>query len=334
MDYNDTFLHLVSVSSENDDLQFITYGSFSALVGISGSFGNALVIFAVLTTKKLRTPNNVFILSLAFADLSISALMEPVRAYNILIDKDLYSKRPLLCSVIANVCFVSCTCSVWNIGAIAINRYVFICKNRCYNTAFTWSRTIAYAIAIWVICFVADLTNIFGWGGYSYDPKFLVCTYDRLASYSHVLFMVNVFISIPMIVIMLCYTAIFYTLRRSSVRLKNSHGNRTVPKQTHSKSDIKLLKMVFTIFVAFVLCWSLYMLLLLIDFADRYPPQVYKMAGVLSHTNSALNSIIYGVLNKNFRDAYRRILCCGEKRKENIRTLAGQLVEMKAINMS
>ena len=324
----------MSLHSQNEDLQYITYGIYGGLVGLVGSIGNALVIFAVLTTKKLRTPNNVFILSLAFADMSISSLMEPVRTYNILIDKDLYSKRPLLCSVIANVCFISCACSLWNIGAIAINRYVFICKNHYYNTAFTWSRTIAYAIAIWMICFVADLTNIFGWGGHSYDPKFMICSYNRLASYSHVLFIVVVFISLPMILIIICYAAIFYTLRQSTTRLKNSHGNYTVAKQTHSKSDIKLLKMVFTIFVAFVFCWSLYMLLLLIDFADRYPPQVYKMAGVLSHTNSALNSIIYGVLNPNFRDAYRRILCCGEKRKENIRTLAGQLVEMKAVNMS
>ncbi|XP_072021223.1 melatonin receptor type 1B-B-like [Amphiura filiformis] len=298
------------VSTKEDTLLLTLYGIYRAVVSVTGSIGNTLVILAVLTTRKLRTPANIFVLSLAFADMCITALMEPVSAYTIVIDRELYSKNPGLCNAIGSVCFISCTCSLWNIGAIAINRYVFICKHRYYKTIFTWRKTIAYAVTIWTICILADVSNFFGWGGHSFDQKSIGCSYDRLASFSHVLFTVIVFVSMPMVLIVLCYAAIFWTLRQSTLRLRNADNLSSKKKQPGNKGDIKLLKMLFTIFVTFAFCWTLYTLLLVFDYDDNIPDQVYRLSAVLSHTNSALNSVIYGVMNKNFRDAYRKIFFC------------------------
>ena len=306
---NATARALITPINESS-FQVTLFGIFRCFVGFTGTIGNALVISAVLTARKLRTPANIFILSLAFADMYITAFMEPVSAYAILLDRELYSRRPGLCTVIASMCYISCSCSLWNIGAIAINRYVFICKHQYYSSIFTWRKTIAYAFAIWIICILAEFANLFRWGGHWFDPKFMGCTYDRLASFSHVLFSVIVFVAIPMSLITLCYAAVFWTLRLSSIRITNA--NDISKKQPVSQGDIKLLKMLFTIFITFTFCWTLYTFLIVVDFGDHVPKQVYRLAGILSHSNSALNSLIYGVMNKNFRDAYRKILFCGK----------------------
>ena len=215
-----SFDHNLTADKDNA-LALAMFGIYRGFVGLIGTLGNFLVILAVLTTKKLRTPANIFILSLAFADMYITAFMEPVTSYVILLDRGLYSRRPGLCTAIASMCYISCTCSLWNIGAIAINRYVLICKRQYYNSIFTWRKTISYAVLIWIICLFADFCNIFGWGGHSLDSKTLSCTYDRLASYSHVLFTVFVFISLPTALIVVCYAAVFWTLRQSSRRIQD-----------------------------------------------------------------------------------------------------------------
>ena len=293
------------------------YATYRVVTCFFGSIGNLLVILAVLTTSKLRTPANVFILSLAVADLCITVVVEPISVYAILFDMEIYSRRPGLCTAIASICYISCTCSLWNISAIAVNRYVHVCRSQDYNIIFTWPKTIVYVLCIWTTCVVADLANFLKWGGHSFDTKMSLCTYDRLASFSHVLFSMFAFVIFPMVLVMICYAKIFWTIRKSSARVKKQIKTSASKKHdTSRKRDIKVLKMLFIIYLTFAACWSLYTILLLIDFKDIIPVFVYRIAAAMSHTNSSLNSLIYGVMNKNFRDAYRSILTCRKCRAE------------------
>lgn len=46
-----------------------------------------------------------------------------------------FLNKPILCHTVACICLASCTCSMWNIAAVAINRYVAITKeNVCTQT--------------------------------------------------------------------------------------------------------------------------------------------------------------------------------------------------------
>lgn len=290
----------------------ILYGVYRLTFSVIGNIGNTLVILTILTTKKLRTTTNVFVFSLALADLSITAFFEPVTVTGIFgLREELYAKWPGLCAAVASVCFISCTCSLWNIGAIAVNRYIFICKNKLYSKIFTWRNTVIIAITIWLLCIMADLSNHLGWGGHGYDAKFIACSYNRLSDYGNVLFTVLVFVSTPIICIIVCYSHVFLTLRRSSQRLRDGAGPLQQNNVTVTNKDLKLLKMLFTIFITYVSCWTLYTCLLLFDFRDRIPAPVYFISGMFAHMSSSINSILYGVMNKNFRDSYKKLLSCG-----------------------
>ena len=107
-----------------------------------------------------------------------------------------------------------------------------------------------------------------------------------------------------------CYAQVFFTLRKSSKNVAPDSHQRNVLKVT--KADVRLLKMLLTIFITYVSCWSIYVFLIVFDFRDQFPVPVYFLAGMMAHTNSSINSIVYGVMNKNFRDAYKKILSCGK----------------------
>ena len=67
------------------------------------------------------------------------------------------------------------------------------------------------------------------------------------------------------------------------------------------------------IVVFFSLCWTP---VLLIDIVDTilgrwtFPREAYVAYNFLANISSALNPLIYGVLNKNFRNDYIKVLSC------------------------
>ncbi|CAF3794191.1 unnamed protein product [Rotaria magnacalcarata] len=64
--------------------QRITLGCFLSSLSIFTVCGNILVLYAIQTEKNLRTVSNLFILSLALADLSVGLFVMPLSAANII----------------------------------------------------------------------------------------------------------------------------------------------------------------------------------------------------------------------------------------------------------
>ena len=65
-------------------LKKIALGCFLATLSICTVCGNTLVLYAIQTEKRLRTVSNLYILSLAFADLVVGLFVMPLNAINII----------------------------------------------------------------------------------------------------------------------------------------------------------------------------------------------------------------------------------------------------------
>ena len=65
-------------------VQKIALGCFLSSLSIFTVCGNILVLYAIQTEKYLRTVSNLFILSLAFADLAVGLFVMPLSAANII----------------------------------------------------------------------------------------------------------------------------------------------------------------------------------------------------------------------------------------------------------
>ena len=228
-----------------------------------------------------------------------------------------YDDKPALCEFVAWLCLVSCFTSLLTIGSIAVNRYVYICKNHLHKKIYTARNTILMCVALWVVAVLGEMPNFLGWGDHGYDPKTLSCVYDRKADYSYTLFFVIVGVAFPISITSICYALICRHILNSqpTVKLLLAVGD-----MAGARKDRALQKQVrqqvitfFTCFVVFVLCWAPYALVVIIDYRDTFPLEVHLYAVLLAHNNSSVNCIVYGISNPHFREAFFHLLglrCC------------------------
>eukprot|EP00057_Strongylocentrotus_purpuratus_P024664 XP_011679138.1 PREDICTED: delta-type opioid receptor-like [Strongylocentrotus purpuratus] len=106
----------------------VIVASVLAGLAIIGLFGNALVIFSVITTKKLRTVTNVLVVNLAVADiLTCSSL--PFQMAGLLRQTARYPIPEIICAIVAGVGFTSVCCSASTLVAIGFVRWYVITRS-------------------------------------------------------------------------------------------------------------------------------------------------------------------------------------------------------------
>ncbi|XP_054750642.2 melatonin receptor type 1A-like [Lytechinus pictus] len=306
-----------------------------------GCIGNILVIGAVFVHHKLRVLSNTFLVNLAVADLSVSAV---INGFGILglINVRFFEDKPALCEIIGIVCVTSCCGSLWSLASIAINRYIAICHRDIYRRIYTRRTMPLHLILIWTVCFLADIPNLFGMGDHEFDPVLLVCTFDYRESYNYNIFLFILAFCLPMVFISFSYVKIFIYAKGISRELRNLQIDKDNEKSNkkHYKirvTDRRLLRTIMMLVIFFSLMWAPFSLIVVIDRDTTFPPLVYILVASLSHTNSSINWLLYCATNKNFREGYRTFICkiclCGMvKTKKNFSIDMGKIMFNRRTN--
>ncbi|XP_071481521.1 melatonin receptor type 1B-B-like [Diadema antillarum] len=275
---------------------------WTAIILVCGSVGNILVIAAVLLHKNLRNVGNVFIVNLAVADLSVSTIVNSFGIVGLVTEARFFIGKGALCQFVGVICITCCACSMWTIAAIGLNRYVCICHWPRYHTVYTRKTVVAMVAAIWILSFLIDLPNLFGWGLHNFDWKTMLCTGNMSFRKSYTIFFSVTAFILPLLVILYAYARIYWRAWRSAANLKN------VCKDTGTTvnrvGDMRLARSVSIIIVVFVLMWAPYALSIVINFVVDVGRNTYIFSILLAHTNSCVNCFIYAVTNRNFRQGY------------------------------
>ncbi|XP_076032518.1 putative G-protein coupled receptor No9 [Oratosquilla oratoria] len=123
--------------------------------------GNCLVILAVFLSSKLRTVTNLFIVSLAVADLLLGVAVLPfsvtIQAFDVWLYGDLW------CSVWLAVDVWMSTASILNLCAISLDRYVAVTRPVSYPSLMSSSRAKLLIAGVWVTSFVICFPPLVGW---------------------------------------------------------------------------------------------------------------------------------------------------------------------------
>ncbi|NP_001184213.1 G protein-coupled receptor 84 S homeolog [Xenopus laevis] len=84
---------------------------------------------------------------------------------------------------------------------------------------------------------------------------------------------------------------------------------RTLPQPKESGSDFKkVTRMCFVVFLFFVVSYIPFLLLNIFDAKNKAPQMLHMIAANLTWLNSCINPILYAAMNRQFRDAYKRVL--------------------------
>ncbi|KAM3864944.1 alpha-2A adrenergic receptor [Diretmus argenteus] len=115
-------------------------------------FGNVLVVIAVFTSRALKAPQNLFLVSLASADILVATLVMPFSLANELMGYWYFGK--VWCEIYLALDVLFCTASIAHLCAISLDRYWSITQAIEYNLKRTPRRIKCIIFIVWVIAAV------------------------------------------------------------------------------------------------------------------------------------------------------------------------------------
>ncbi|XP_068596132.1 melatonin receptor type 1C [Brachionichthys hirsutus] len=267
--------------------------------------GNVLVILSVYRNKKLRNAGNIFVVSLSVADLVVALYPYPL-VLTAIIRND-WTMGDQHCQASGFIMGLSVIGSIFNITAIAINRYCYICHSLRYERLYSLRNTCCYLGLTWLLTAIATVPNFFV-GSLQYDPRIYSCTFSQTVSAYYTISVVVIHFLIPLLVVSYCYLRIWVLVIQVRQRAKREQVPKIKP------SDMRHFLTMFVVFVLFAVCWGPLNLIGLavainpVKVAPNIPEWLFVTSYFMAYFNSCLNAIIYGLLNQNFRKEYKTIL--------------------------
>uniref|UniRef100_A0A0U5AEH1 Putative gustatory receptor n=1 Tax=Reticulitermes speratus TaxID=60591 RepID=A0A0U5AEH1_9NEOP len=200
--------------------------------------------------------------------------------------------------------------------AITVNRYILISCHSLYDKLYTPRYICLMLVFAWVFSFsmmIPPLMEV--WGRLGLDPPTFSCTILKKDGKSPKKMLFVLGFILPCVVIIMSYTCIYWKVRQSQRNLQAHNSavgpkpNSVEPQFLQRRDDVRLTRLMLTIFCCFLLCFLPLMLVNVADDEIRYPT-IHVMASVLAWASSVVNPFIYAGSNRQYRAAYRKLLCC------------------------
>ena len=207
----------------------------------------------------------------------------------------------LQCQMMGFITGLSVVGSVFNIMAIAINRYCYICHSLQYERIFSVRNTCIFLAVTWIMTVLAVLPNMYI-GTIEYDPRTYTCIFNYVNNPAFAVTIVCIHFVLPLLIVGFCYMKIWIKVLAARDPAGQNPDNQL--------AEVRNFLTMFVIFLLFAVCWCpINALTVLVavspkEMADKIPNWVYLAAYFIAYFNSCLNAVIYGVLNENFRREY------------------------------
>ncbi|XP_043106884.1 trace amine-associated receptor 13c-like [Puntigrus tetrazona] len=280
---------------------------FFSLLSAWTVFLNLLVIISISHFKKLHTPTNLIILSLAVADLLIGLIVMPVDAIKLI--ETCWYIGDTACRLFLIIMGLLLSASLSNLVLIAIDRYVAVCHPLQYTKKITTTKTL---ISICVCWFCSTVYNSAGlsYGSVDMLHKSDTCYGECPLVMSFALGVIDVIISFlfPCTLIITLYLRIFYVVHQH-VKVINSlmkSGKCEMKGSVKRKSESKAALTLGIIVTVHLLCWIPYYISYLTK--NRVSSATSDFLTWCLYINSCLNPLIYALFYPWFRISVKYIL--------------------------
>ncbi|XP_067000389.1 dopamine receptor 1 [Anabrus simplex] len=330
-------------------LSVLLVGVFLSLIIFLSIAGNILVCVAIYTDRGLRRIGNLFLASLAIADLFVATLVMTFAVVNDLLGYWLFGAQ--FCDTWIAFDVMCSTASILNLCAISLDRYIHIKDPLRYGRWVTRRVAVGSIAAIWLLAALISFLPISL--GLHRPPEPLVfhdgnteyptCALDLAPTYAVVSSCISFYFPTFVMVGIYCRLYLYAQKHVKNIRAvtrplttntapnfgstqdassSQSGKQHKVPMHHQSTpyhvSDHKAAITVGVIMGVFLICWVPFFCVNIVAAFCKtcIPGIVFKILTWLGYSNSAFNPIIYSIFNTEFRDAFRRILtthyppCC------------------------
>ncbi|KAG8439329.1 hypothetical protein GDO86_005524 [Hymenochirus boettgeri] len=185
---------------------------------LSTVLGNILVVLAIFTSRALRAPQNLFLVSLASADILVGALIIPFSLAREVMGY--WHFGSVWCSMYLALDILFCTSSIVHLCAISIDRYWSITKAVKYNLKRTPKRIKSSIAIIWVLSAIISFPPLL-----KSKHKDWECHLNDDTWY--VLFSCTVSFFAPCLIMILLYCRIYHVAKHRVSSIRNGISDCT-----------------------------------------------------------------------------------------------------------
>ncbi|XP_074650446.1 neuropeptide receptor 15-like [Tubulanus polymorphus] len=297
------------------------------VVGVIGIVGNLLVIYAILSDKKMRSSaTNLFIMNLAIADLMLMIFTVPEIVMFLI--NDGWMMGLVMCKLERFVLVLAAYSSVLTLVSVCVERYVAIVypikahifcsrKRILLVIGMIWPFTVACAIPVL-------LYNKIGKAAPGYRLGFCLIRFPG----NHIQYLIPwkyleavLYYYLPMFFQIFFYAVIIKKLFASAGELQGAPDtnscSRSPGANTHNANALKgrksVVKMLIASVVIYFLSYSPFQVMLLYNTIAPKPFYqtwlLHVFVTMLTFVNSAANPVLYSIFSQNFRRKFVAILC-------------------------
>ena len=311
-------IELFAMQLKNRSTAFqVTESIFALLINLVSFAGNLLLGIAVIKNPNLRrTVPNMYIITLALSDFLMSLLGIPFSVASLIVGK--WPFNDVVCNLQGFWILLMCAVSLQTLAVTAVNRYFrVVCSRALHQKLFNVKTTKVTIAILWIMALFAPLPYVVAGHKFFFHTGKVFCAHDfESLNRRYGAYLVIVYVAIPLIIIITCYTKVFITVRKHNLNVQSRfHGSINQPNLstagTLSVGEVNVTYMLLAVVVGFLTFWIPVLTIDLIDFLNgdwKLKRQVYVSYSCLGWASTSLNPFIYGIMNRSFRAEYLRIL--------------------------
>lgn len=306
------------------------FGVSVVLMIITSLIMNFLVCFVVYRDRLLRHQfSSVFIVNLAICDLLMALLAMPF-SFGALV----YSSWPfggVACHLSGFANLILGISAILTLAMISVDRFYAVIKPLKYRAKMTMQKALCSIVCVWIQAMIFSIVPaVCRW--YVFNERYLFCTFNSVfrhkteIGFTSFLYLIN--FGFPLVVMLVAYYKIFKIARRHSQRIAPAVFSLgtfgmvnfvSLRKETGRQREAKAARKILVVIAAFLCCNAPYTIIRLLELTKssnlNLPYSVTIAAKWVNFLKSSLNPMIYGLLQRRFRNALSSIFWskCREK---------------------
>lgn len=270
--------------------QAFIIASVNVLFAVIGVFGNALVFVIVARNRRLHTVSNLFIISLALADLLACIIAQPMYAaflFGLL-------HNPIYRDVRKTFSFVSLLASISSLVAITVERYTAIVWPMMYQRRANLTNVLVLLFIVWSLSIGMGIPA--GIGQVPWFPNIVV------------------YYTMSLVLIVSPINLYIYIIARRQARaIAKQVGHLGKSSQGKNERENIAAKTIGSVLAVFAICWvPVIVTPMIYRYGNRGKLNLaFKWVQTLALCSSAVNPVIYclktQIFRKELKDICRRV---------------------------